>query len=449
MKKILTLFVAVSLITVSASAQDLKQRRNEISIFGAGGLSSLQYNLSEGEHKVGFGGQAGLGYSFFFSPYWSLGTGVEFARYRATATLPDNLISGISIQDYREQQRASYINIPLMVQYQTGGNHKLFAALGGKIGFPVKATIETDTYSANKLFMYTARETNLDKLNLNLMASAEMGIKWKTSDKNSFYTGIFADFGFHNIQSTNEKTFINSAASGVQAPIIESQVAGQPFTDKITPLAAGVKIRLSFGAGKTAMQTWLFRGKPQATERAVVEKTLQEQAVKNDRDDEPAKTDAATEAKAEIPVAVITEPEPEAVAEVIIEKPTETDKQAEAASRKAIIDIIQQPVEQYGLSVTTLNAAQKQQLDEKIDLLKQNADIEIVIYGHTCDIGSDAANERVGLRRAENAKAYMISKGIEERRILGTASKRDTDPVVPNTNEENRRKNRRVTILVR
>ena len=64
-------------------------------------------------------------------------------------------------------------------------------------------------------------------------------------------------------------------------------------------------------------------------------------------------------------------------------------------------------------------------------------------------MGDEAINERIGLLRAERAKAYMISQGIEENRILGTISKLDTEPLVPNTNEENRRKNRRVELVVR
>ena len=52
------------------------------------------------------------------------------------------------------------------------------------------------------------------------------------------------------------------------------------------------------------------------------------------------------------------------------------------------------------------------------------------------------------MRRTTRAKAYMIFKGIAESRILSVASKRDTEPVVPNANEENRQKNRRIQLIV-
>jgi outer membrane protein OmpA-like peptidoglycan-associated protein len=53
----------------------------------------------------------------------------------------------------------------------------------------------------------------------------------------------------------------------------------------------------------------------------------------------------------------------------------------------------------------------------------------------------------IGLRRAEAAKAYLVEKGVAPERIQ-TVSKGKTEPLVPNSNEENRRKNRRVKIVI-
>jgi hypothetical protein len=74
MKKTFILLTA-ALITGSIAAQDLEQRRHELSIHAGAGLSTLQYDLSEGKHKSGIGTQAGLGYTLFLSPNWGLTTG--------------------------------------------------------------------------------------------------------------------------------------------------------------------------------------------------------------------------------------------------------------------------------------------------------------------------------------------------------------------------------------
>jgi len=123
-------------------------------------------------------------------------------------------------------------------------------------------------------------------------------------------------------------------------------------------------------------------------------------------------------------------------------------RQVEAATLDAAKRQIQQPVDNFPLSHADLTDVQKQRLDEKIVLLKQYPNLRFHIYGHTCETGSREVNERIGLERATQAKAYMISKGIAESRILGTASKRDTEPLVPNTNEESRRQNRRVQLVI-
>jgi len=125
----------------------------------------------------------------------------------------------------------------------------------------------------------------------------------------------------------------------------------------------------------------------------------------------------------------------------------EVNKQTAEKKQAAKMEI-QKPVSNYDLSKTELTDKQKQELDKKIALLQQYSDFEIFIYGHTCNTGGDAINEKVGLQRAENVKKYLISKGIDQKRIVGIASKRDTEPLVPNTSEENRKQNRRVEIII-
>ena len=87
-------------------------------------------------------------------------------------------------------------------------------------------------------------------------------------------------------------------------------------------------------------------------------------------------------------------------------------------------------------------------MDEKIAILKQYPDIRIHIEGHTCNIGSIAVNKQTGMQRAETAKAYLISQGIEDHRILTVTSKWYLEPLAPNINEENRKINRRVQFII-
>lgn len=91
------------------------------------------------------------------------------------------------------------------------------------------------------------------------------------------------------------------------------------------------------------------------------------------------------------------------------------------------------------------NAA-KAQLDEIALKLQQNPQLRARITGHTDDRGSEEANQRVGQRRADAAKNYLVQQhNIDESRIEATSAG-ESSPIGDNTTEEGRRQNRRVEV---
>ncbi|MFD2562059.1 OmpA family protein [Aquimarina rubra] len=79
--------------------------------------------------------------------------------------------------------------------------------------------------------------------------------------------------------------------------------------------------------------------------------------------------------------------------------------------------------------------------------LTKYPDKKVLITGHTDNVGDDAANQSVGLQRAENVKNYLSSQGIALQKLTAE-SKGESSPVAPNDTEENRAKNRRIEIIV-
>jgi outer membrane protein OmpA-like peptidoglycan-associated protein len=73
--------------------------------------------------------------------------------------------------------------------------------------------------------------------------------------------------------------------------------------------------------------------------------------------------------------------------------------------------------------------------------------VSVSIIGHTCDLGTDDYNMKLGQKRAD-----FVMKALKESNInwpqLTSTSKGESSPVVSNTSETNRIKNRRVTILI-
>ena len=87
-------------------------------------------------------------------------------------------------------------------------------------------------------------------------------------------------------------------------------------------------------------------------------------------------------------------------------------------------------------------------LNGLVGKINHDFNLEVIIaVGHTDSIGTNAYNQKLGLRRAEAVKAYLVSAGIEKTRVY-TDSKGETQPVASNKTAAGRAQNRRVEIEV-
>jgi OOP family OmpA-OmpF porin len=88
------------------------------------------------------------------------------------------------------------------------------------------------------------------------------------------------------------------------------------------------------------------------------------------------------------------------------------------------------------------------QITEIALAMKQAGNELFLIEGHTCDLGSAGHNLRLSHERALAVKAALERRGVESGRlqVLGCG---ESDPVVANSNEAARAKNRRVQIYRR
>jgi outer membrane protein OmpA-like peptidoglycan-associated protein len=84
---------------------------------------------------------------------------------------------------------------------------------------------------------------------------------------------------------------------------------------------------------------------------------------------------------------------------------------------------------------------------QKVIGVLNEADIfsEILISGHTCDMGSDAYNLALSERRADSVRDYLQQNGLKDVPIR-TEGLGEAQPRLPNVSEANRSRNRRVDI---
>ena len=101
----------------------------------------------------------------------------------------------------------------------------------------------------------------------------------------------------------------------------------------------------------------------------------------------------------------------------------------------------------FDFDKSVLKPEGKKSLDELVNKIR-NINLEVIIaVGHTDYIGSDDYNMKLGMRRANAVKAYLIAKGIEGKRVF-TDSKGERQPIASNHTAQGRAKNRRVEIEV-
>lgn len=87
-------------------------------------------------------------------------------------------------------------------------------------------------------------------------------------------------------------------------------------------------------------------------------------------------------------------------------------------------------------------------LEANSAVLKNYPDINVLIEGHTCDIGTNEYNMALGEKRANAAKDYLVKLGIEEAR-LSIISYGEEKPLDPAHTEAVRKGNRRAEFKVK
>jgi len=86
-------------------------------------------------------------------------------------------------------------------------------------------------------------------------------------------------------------------------------------------------------------------------------------------------------------------------------------------------------------------------LDRVTEILEKYSSYNVLIEGHTDDIGEEKYNLKLSERRAKAVMEYLVDNGIDKDR-LSFRGMGETTPFLPNTSSENRRRNRRVEFLL-
>jgi OmpA-OmpF porin, OOP family len=104
------------------------------------------------------------------------------------------------------------------------------------------------------------------------------------------------------------------------------------------------------------------------------------------------------------------------------------------------------PSGHFEFDESTLTVGTRAELDRIAVFMEKNPDVMVEIQGHTDSVGTEAYNQALGQRRADEVFEYLSLKGINPSR-LKTVSFGETRPVASNSTAEGRARNRRVDLV--
>lgn len=87
------------------------------------------------------------------------------------------------------------------------------------------------------------------------------------------------------------------------------------------------------------------------------------------------------------------------------------------------------------------------QLDEVVEMMKENTRLEIQLEGHTDNVGSSKANLKLSQDRVDAVKRYLVDKGVSKGRVQ-TKAFGGTQPLRNEMTPEARGQNRRVEMRI-
>jgi outer membrane protein OmpA-like peptidoglycan-associated protein len=99
-------------------------------------------------------------------------------------------------------------------------------------------------------------------------------------------------------------------------------------------------------------------------------------------------------------------------------------------------------------SKTTLLTSSYAELDVVVSFMNENPNVSIELSGHTDNRGNPTDNVKLSQERVDTVKEYLVSKGIDSRRITGKGYG-GSKPIASNATEETRMLNRRVEFTIK
>lgn len=101
----------------------------------------------------------------------------------------------------------------------------------------------------------------------------------------------------------------------------------------------------------------------------------------------------------------------------------------------------------FDFNSSTLRPEAQKSIANLVETLNKEPGTDILVIGHTDNVGTLAANQKVSNSRAAAVKSFAVSQGLTGSRVK-TEGKNYSEPIASNDTEIGRAENRRVEIVI-
>jgi hypothetical protein len=255
------------------------QAQHEFSVNAFGGLQSISFSVTDGTKSGGIGGGGGLGYNYNFNKTWSIGTGVDFAFYGATAKFGQlhesfetfdnsqntNFDFTANADNMEERLSALLLEIPLTARYTLPVGSNSLRFIGGfKFGLPLSSNYTVSAEQLETRGRYLAEDQTYHDVpdvftkgkmadhsgswdaNMSVQLTLEAAYRFAIGEKYGLSVGAYFNYGLNDMQAKND---LHPIAFDVNkdSPYSSNSVLNTSFTSSIRPLAVGLKVRFDLG----------------------------------------------------------------------------------------------------------------------------------------------------------------------------------------------------------
>jgi OmpA-OmpF porin, OOP family len=423
-----------------------------------GGLQNLSYDIPNGNMKGKAGYTINAAYSYFFNQHWGLQSGIGLQSTNALSTL--NTTTSVTDIDtdgdtyqyrtyyksWQEKQNSLFIDIPLELQYRfiIGKKTSILAAAGVKMALPVRSSyksiggeiqttgyysqwnVEITDFPAQGFTTVTNNYSGSLSLKPTYMGIADLGGLFNLSARIDLYAGAYINYGLNKVATAGAKSVYQKDGT------YNGMFASDQVSDVI-PVSVGLKVGLywKLGTKKSHVKTMIAKEPLLPESDAVKQSPVIHETI-------------ATTSE----VAIVPEVKNDSVitSVKIMEVPA-VKIEVKVDSINTIKEIAQSININFGLNSDKASNVDNEKIRIISNILKENPDVKLMIIGHTCNIGSHTSNMKIGLKRAQAMKQKFIEQGVAESQLV-TLSKAYDEPLVQNTSNANRIKNRRVELKV-